>query len=157
MSDEKDEKDEKDISDIIERRVTKPPLLKQMSIIQPDSLLSFLDNLDHKEISEKSLFLNNLNNLNNENNQLTCKYCKKELLTQYALERHIVKCFEKEITRINEENYLLKKKIEDLEKEYDDDIARILKYVEYTDKKWLKLCHDNYEEMKRIVLLDIEE
>lgn len=141
--------EEKDgnIDDIIERRNKKPTLLRQMSI-QPESLLSFLDNLDHSEITTNSLFLN-------ENNELVCKYCKKECLTQYALDRHLIKCMEEHFKKLETENQELKKKLVELGQEYDEDIQRILQYVLYTDKKWMKLCQDNYEEMRRIVELDM--
>lgn len=135
------------IDDIIERRINKPPLIRQMSV-QPDSLLSFLDNLNQSEITANSLFLN-------ESNDLICKYCKKECLTQYAMDRHLIKCMEENLKRLEMENKDLKKKIEDQDEEYDNDIKRIINYVMYTDKKWMKLCQDNYEEMRRIVELDI--
>lgn len=135
------------IDDIIERRINKPPLIRQMSV-QPESLLSFLDNLNQSEITANSLFLN-------ESNDLICKYCKKECLTQYAMDRHLIKCMEENLKRLEMENKDLKKKIEDQDEEYDNDIKRIINYVMYTDKKWMKLCQDNYEEMRRIVELDI--
>lgn len=133
------------IDEIIERRVNKPPLIRQMAV-QPDSLLTFLDNLDHTEITAKSLFLNE--------NELVCNYCKKECLTQYALDRHLVKCMEDQLKRLEIENEELKKKVIELDEEYDNDIKRIISYVMYTDKKWMKLCQDNYEEMRRIVELE---
>lgn len=143
------------IDDIINRRINKndkPPLIRQMAV-QPESLLSFLDNLDHSQITTKSLFLSNINN---EEDNLICKYCKKECLTQYALDRHRIKCMDDFIKRLETENKELKQKIVDQDEEYDNDIKRIISYVMYTDKKWMKLCQDNYEEMRRIVELDID-
>lgn len=148
MNEENNEENISDIKDIIERR-TKPPLIRQMSI-QPDAL-SFLDNLDHNQITTK-LFQNE----ENEETSLTCVYCKKDFLIRYSLERHLLKCMEEKIKRLDEENQTLQKKIVELDEEYDNDIQRILKYVDYTDKKWLKICNDNYLEMRRIVEMEME-
>ena len=143
------ENNNENIDDIIERR-TKPSLIRQLSV-QPDAL-SFLDNLDHNEITTK-LFQNDEQE---DEYSLTCKYCKKDFLIRYSLDRHLLKCMEDKIKHLNEENQTLRKKISDLDEEYDNDILRILKYVDYTDKKWLKLCNDNYLEMRRIVEMEME-
>ena len=148
---------EHNIDDIIERR-TKPPLIRQLAAQPGISLLSFLDNLDQKQITthlfnEKSEDDEKLDKI--IENYLTCKHCKKEFTLRYTLEKHLLKCADEKIKQLEKENKQLQIKLIEMDQEYDNDIQRIIKYVDYTDKKWLKLCQENYEEMRRIVELDL--
>ncbi len=148
---------ENNIDDIIERR-TKPPLIRQLAAQPGISLLSFLDNLDQKQITtnlfnEKSEDEEKLDKI--IENYLICRHCKKEFTMRYTLEKHLLACADEKIKQLEKENKQLQIKLIEMDQEYDNDIQRIIKYVDYTDKKWIKLCQENYEEMRRIVELDL--
>lgn len=94
-----------------------------------------------------------------------CKCCKRSLISKQALENHMTKCFMIKIENLTKQVELLKEvlddtrsthaqQIEDLEKSHEHTIEFMIKYVEASDKKLMKLYQSSFEYMKVIATTD---
>jgi hypothetical protein len=143
--------------------------LRRAATMHPNGL-SFLDSIkndekniidededDKDEEDDKDHFISH--------SKFVCKCCKRSLVSKYALENHMTKCFMIKIENLTKQNELLKEvlddarlthaqQLEDLEKSHEHTIQFMIKYIETSDKKLLNLCQSTFEYMKVIATTD---
>lgn len=96
-----------------------------------------------------------------------CKCCRQYLISKYALDDHIIRCFTVKIDqmrdiyaidmkKLEEQIELLKNahilEIREMEKRNDAYVEFLQKYYQDADKKWLTLYDTMFEQMKTIVI-----
>lgn len=148
--------------------------LRRAATMHPSGI-SLLDSIKHDEIEDNDeddddKYNKDDNNNDNEeyfisNSKHMCKCCKRSLISKQALENHMTKCFMIKVDNLTKQVELLKEvlddarfthaqQIEELEKSHEHTIQFMIKYVEASDKKLMKLCQSSFEYMKVIATSD---
>lgn len=115
------------------------------------------DNEDNEDNDSDEYFISNSKHM--------CKCCKRSLISKQALENHMTKCFMIKVDNLTKQVELLKEvlddarfthaqQIEELEKSHEHTIQFMIKYVEASDKKLMKLYQSSFEYMKVIATSD---
>jgi len=118
-------------------------LIRSVSLQANPSFLNILDTLNPDEIDDEyDESDDDPTNFSSEKTGFGCRSCRRWLISQYALDRHIARCFINKIEKINEiyandqnnqvkHMELLKKQYQDdmelLKKQYQDDIELLKK------------------------------
>lgn len=142
--------------------------LRRAATMHPSGL-SLLDSIKQDEIEEDKEEDEDERNDKEEyfisHSKHMCKCCKRSLISKQALENHMTKCFMIKVENLTKQVELLKEvledarmthsqQLEDLEKSHEHTIQFMIKYVEASDKKLMRLYQSSFEYMKVIATTD---
>jgi flagellar motility protein MotE (MotC chaperone) len=139
-----------------------PSYLTILDTIKPEDFDE--ENIDTEEKIEKD----DPSHFSEQRTKFVCRCCRKSLISKYALENHMVRCFASKIERMNElilserkdhQEEIKKiethhrKMMEELEERHDAYIHFLQKGMEATDKKWIELYETMFQKMSSIVMM----